>query len=311
MIVIGGDAIVDLIDRGNRIFEACPGGSTLNCALTCGQLNSDVLYTSTLSTDAYGELLVNRLRECHVDMRPDARSNAPTSLAVVSLSQADKPSYAFYREGTADREIPVDEIVAAFPRKMTIFHVGACALIPCEDQDAWLKVVLAAKARGALISIDPNCRPSMTKNIKRYRSGIARFFEIADLIKLSDEDLRYLHPEFMEDIFSNFSELYKPSLWIYTTGASGITGLTGGGVSARTSAYLPGQLLDTVGAGDTVQGALLSELDRLSLNPESLRALDQVTLESILTLAAQIAGINCTRLGCQPPTLDEVLEVFS
>ena len=92
MIVIGGDAIVDLIDRGNRIFEACPGGSTLNCALTSGQLNSDVLYTSTLSTDAFGELLVNRLRECHVDMRADARSDAPTSLAVVSIGQTDRPN---------------------------------------------------------------------------------------------------------------------------------------------------------------------------------------------------------------------------
>ena len=311
MIVIGGDAIIDLIDRGNRIFEAFPGGSSLNCALTSGQLNSDVLYTSTLSTDAYGELLVNRLRECHVDMRADARSDAPTSLAVVSLGQADQPNYVFYREGTADREIPVDEIIAAFPQKMTVFHVGACALIPYKDQEAWLKVALAAKSRGAIISIDPNCRPSMTKNLKRYRSGIAKFLEIADLIKLSDEDLRYLHPEFVEDIYLYFSELYRPALCVYTTGASGIRGLTGKGVSSAVSAYLPGQLLDTVGAGDTVQGTLLSELDRLSLNPESLRDLDQVTLESILTLAAQVAGINCTRTGCQPPTLDEVFEVYS
>ena len=311
MIVIGGDAIVDLIDRGNRIFEACPGGSTLNCALTCGQLNSDVLYISTLSTDAYGQLLVNRLRECNVGIRADARSNAPTSLAVVSLGPDDQPNYIFYREGTADREIPVDKIIAAFPQKMTVFHVGACALIPYKDQEAWLKVALAAKSRGALISIDPNCRPSMTKKLKRYRSGIARFFKIADLIKLSDEDLRYLHPEFIEDMFLNFSRLYRPALWVYTTGASGITGLTRRGVSAAVSAYLPGQLLDTVGAGDTVQGTLLSELNRLSLNPESLEALDQVTLESILTLAAQVAGINCTRAGCQPPTLDEVLKVYT
>ena len=311
MIVIGGDAIVDLIDRGNRIFEACPGGSTLNCALTSGQLNSDVLYTSTLSTDAFGELLVNRLRECQVDMRADARSDAPTSLAVVSIGQTDRPNYAFYREGTADREIPADEIIAAFPQKMTIFHVGACALIPYEDQEAWLKVALAAKSREAIISIDPNCRPSMTKNLTSYRSGIARFLEIADLIKLSDEDLRYLHPEFIEDIFLNFSELYRPALCVYTTGASGIRGLTGKGVSAAVPARLPGQLLDTVGAGDTVQGTLLSELDRLSLNPESLEALDQVTLASILTLATKVAGINCTRVGCQPPTLDEVLEVYS
>ena len=50
MIVIGGDTLIDLIDRGQRLFEAFPGGSTLNCALAAGQLGSKVLYVSTLSS---------------------------------------------------------------------------------------------------------------------------------------------------------------------------------------------------------------------------------------------------------------------
>ncbi|MGB0253015.1 MAG: PfkB family carbohydrate kinase, partial [Litorivicinaceae bacterium] len=198
MIVIGGDALVDLIDRGQRLFEACPGGSTLNCALAAGQLGSQVLYVSTLSTDSYGDLLANRLTECHVSLRTDARSSAYTSLAVVSLDETNQPSYAFYREGTADRDVPVADIVASFPETMSIFHVGSCALIPAEDQDAWLQVVMAAKDRGALISIDPNCRPSMTKDPIAYREGIARFLHVADLIKCSDEDLEYLHPEWTD-----------------------------------------------------------------------------------------------------------------
>ena len=68
MIVIGGDAIVDLIDRGQRLFEARPGGSTLNCALVAGQLGSQVLYVSTLSADCYGDLVADRLAECHVKL---------------------------------------------------------------------------------------------------------------------------------------------------------------------------------------------------------------------------------------------------
>ena len=55
--------------------------------------------------------------------------------------------------------LPVADIVASFPERMSIFHVGSCALIPVEDQDLWLQVVVAAKDRGALISIDPNCTP--------------------------------------------------------------------------------------------------------------------------------------------------------
>jgi len=310
VIVIGGDAIVDLIDRGQLLFEACPGGSTLNCALTSGHLGSDVLYVSTLSRDAYGDLLVARLQECHVTLRADARSDAYSSLAVVSLDETNQPSYAFYREGTADREIPVDAVIASFPPQMSIFHVGSCALIPSNDQDAWLQVVSAAQEHGALISIDPNCRPSMTTDPDRYRKGIARFLHVADLIKLSDEDLEYLHPEWNDQALSRFIETYSPQLCVYTRGSEGLTGLTRGGVTVSVEASLPGPLSDTVGAGDSVQGTLLSEIDRRELSDHALFELDAESLREILTFAARVAGVNCTRAGCQPPTREEVKTIF-
>ena len=311
MIVIGGDALVDLIDRGQRLFEACPGGSTLNCALAAGQLGSQVLYVSTLSADSYGDLLANRLAECHVQLRANARSSAYTSLAVVSLDQTNQPSYAFYREGTADRDVPVADIVASFPETMSIFHVGSCAVIPAEDQDAWLQVVMAAKDRGALISIDPNCRPSMTKDPTVYREGIARFFHLADLIKCSDEDLEYLHPEWTDRALEKFIETYSPQLCVYTEGAEGIRAVTKLGISAQVSAFLPGPLSDTVGAGDSVHGTLLSEIDGLGLVGQHLSELNESQLTDILLLASRVAGVNCTRAGCQPPTRAEVAEIFS
>jgi len=311
VIVIGGDAIVDLIDRGQRLFEACPGGSTLNCALAAGQLGSQVLYVSTLSADSYGDLLANRLAECYVQLRANARSSAYTSLAVVSLDQTNQPSYAFYRDGTADRDVPVADIVASFPETMSIFHVGSCALIPTEDQDAWLQAVMASKDRGALISIDPNCRPSMTKDPTAYREGIARFFHLADLIKCSDEDLEYLHPEWTGRALEKFIETYSPQLCVYTEGPKGIRAVTKLGISAQASAFLPGPLSDTVGAGDSVHGTLLSEIDRLGLVGQQLSELNESQLTDILLLASRVAGVNCTRAGCQPPTRAEVAEIFS
>ncbi len=310
MIVIGGDAMVDLINRGHRLFEAFPGGSTLNCALAAGQLGSKVLYVSTLSSDCYGDLLANRLAECQVKLRANARCSAHTSLAVVSLDEMNQPTYAFYRDGTADRDVPVADIVASFPERMSIFHVGSCALIPIEDQDLWLQVVVAAKDRGALISIDPNCRPSITKDPSAYREGIARFFRLADLIKCSDEDLEYLHPECTDCLFETFIEIYSPQLGIYTQGAEGLRATTKLGVSAKVSASLPGPLSDTVGAGDSVHGTLLSEIDRLGLLGQQLSELNASQLTQILLLASRVAGVNCARAGCQPPTRKEVAEMF-
>ena len=102
MIVIGGDAIVDLIDRERRLFEAFPGGSTVNCALAVGLMGSPVLYVSNISTDSFGDLLVDRLSECNVRLRPNSRSEACSSLAIVSFDEAGNPNYAFYRKETAD-----------------------------------------------------------------------------------------------------------------------------------------------------------------------------------------------------------------
>jgi fructokinase len=278
--------------------------------LAAGQLGSQVLYVSTLSTDSYGDLLAERLAECHVSLRTDVRSSANTSLAVVSLDETNQPSYAFYREGTADRDVPVADIVASFPQSMSIFHVGSCALIPTEDQDAWLQVVMAAKDRGALISIDPNCRPSMTKDPIAYRDGIARFLHVADLIKCSDEDLKYLHPEWTDRALEKFIETYSPQLCVYTQGTEGLQAVTKLGISAQVSASLPGPLSDTVGAGDSVHGTLLSEIDHLGLVGSQLSELNESQLTEILLLASRVAGVNCTRPGCQPPTRAEVAEIF-
>ena len=94
MIVIGGDTLIDLIDHGQRLFEAFPGGSTLNCALAAGQLGSKVLYVSTLSSDSYGDLLANRLAQCNVKLRA-IHVPRPIPLAVVSLDEMNQPSMLF------------------------------------------------------------------------------------------------------------------------------------------------------------------------------------------------------------------------
>ena len=148
----------------------------------------------------------------------------------------------------------------------------------------------------------------MTKDPIAYREGIARFFFLADLIKCSDEDLEYLHPEWPDRAFETFIETYSPQLCVYTQGAEGLRASTKLGVSAQVSASLPGPLSDTVGAGDSVHGTLLSEIDRLGLVGQQLSEINESQLTDILLLASRVAGVNCTRAGCQPPTRAEVTE---
>ena len=237
MIVIGGDALVDLIDRGKGLFEACPGGSTLNCALAAGQLGSEVLFVSTLSTDSYGDMLANRLAECNIRLRSNARSDAHTSLAVVSFDETNQPHYAFIVRGLPIGKSLSMKSLRLF-RSRCRFFMGSCALICSEDQNAWLQIVMAAKDRDALISVDPNCRPSMIQDPVQYRQGLERFFEEADLIKCSDEDLNYLYPDWTVNGAICFAEKYAPPLFVYTQGSSGLRGFTNLGISVEVEAAL-------------------------------------------------------------------------
>ena len=150
----------------------------------------------------------------------------------------------------------------------------------------------------------------MTKHLVAYREGIARFFRLADLIKCSDEDLRYLHPEWTDRAVETFIETYSPQLCVCTQGAEGLRAFTKSGISVQVSASLPGPLSDTVGAGDSVHGTLLSEIDRLGLVGQQLSELNESKLTEILLLASRIAGVNCKRAGCQTPTREEVAEIF-
>ena len=302
MIVAGGDAIVDLIGRGNRQYEAFAGGSVLNCALVSSALGSRVLFVSSLSKDSFGDLLIDRLKEYGVEFRGDDRVAENSSLALVTLDTFGKPQYSFYRTNTADRVIPVERIVAQMPEDSSfIFHTGSCALIPNDDRQKWLEIARIAKQHGALISIDPNCRPSMTPDLHEYRQGLEAFFELADLIKLSDEDLEFLYPSESQHSFEYFVDRFEPALCVLTEGEKGMIGRTQEGLIVSQPAILNGPLVDMVGAGDCIHGSLIAEIDRLGITSEEISNISENNLKSIMEFAAKVAGHNCAKAGCSPP----------
>jgi fructokinase len=71
------------------------------------------------------------------------------------------------------------------------------------------------------------------------------------------------------------------------------------------------QVVDTVGAGDTFSGATIFQLLQHGL--ESHTALENASAEvlgEVLNFAARAAAINCTRAGCNPPTLLEMESIW-
>jgi fructokinase len=281
------------------------GGSPYNLACATALQGASVGFIAPLSTDAFGQALLEHLQANHArSLLP--RSALPTSLAVVQVHEG-QPSYGFYREGVADRDYQVADVVALLEASPPgVLHTGSLMAMPPEHHKV-LQIVAVAKRLGWTISVDVNLRPRVAHDVPAYLQAVREVAALADWLKASDEDLELLG--FTEVSLANASSL--AAHWMdqgcsrvaLTFGAQGAY-LQVGDAHAQGAAPVV-DVKDTVGAGDTFWGSCLADWVRHdTLNNNSL-AMQRVphTLQRALVAAA----INCSRVGCQPPdtaTLD-------
>jgi fructokinase len=116
---------------------------------------------------------------------------------------------------------------------------------------------------------------------------------------MSEDDLAWLYPEMdFRTVAENFIN-EQTQLVVITKGAAGIDGFTQDG-----EVSVPGvavEVIDTVGAGDTV-GAIILE----GIVKYGLANLVGTLLEKVLIRASVAAAITCSRAGANPPFLQEL-----
>lgn len=308
-----GEALVDLIEQADTRFQACLGGSVCNFTLGLARQGVATTYLNPLSRDRFGRMFAARLLASGVRLGARSDSSCPTSLALVSLDPAGVPSYAFHRQGVADRDIDADALIAGFPDGFALLHTGGLALV-AEDLEKHLTAMHAANARGAMVSIDANLRPQVVPQVDAYVEGVLRALRQAQIAKLSDEDCAVLGlgdkspGELAEHLFAN-SSLQMIAL---TRGAQAAVLMTR---HACVEVPVPGNLpvVDTVGAGDCFHAGLIAYLARNGkLDPRQnggqipvLAALERDFLASALRHAIAAASVNIMRVGCDPATWEE------
>ncbi len=312
MIICGGENLMDVIEMpgqtGARRFEAHAGGSPFNCSRALGRMGAAVGYLGTLSTDSFGQQLLAALEGCAVD-HLGQRSDAPTSLAMVTLQQG-QPDYRFYRTDTADRRVTHDDLsktLQSLPQAQAL-HLGSIALINGPDADAWALLFENAFAAGLVTSLDPNIRPLLADgHAQTYRDRLLRMSAAARLIKLSDEDAAWWFPGLTpEAALKTLNNIAPQAVVILTQGADPVLCQWRGGAFEQPLSPVS-ELADTVGAGDTLMAGVLAGLDRIgALTPEAVMSADAGTLRRVIADAARAAAITCTRPGCDPPFAHEI-----
>ena len=303
-IFVLGEALMDCIAQPDGQLRPLMGGSPYNLARAAALRGATVRYLNPLSSDNFGIQLKAQLLSNGVAVTEQS-SRLPTSLAVIQLKDG-QPSYGFYREGIADRDYSVDSVLAQLKNAAPgILHTGSLALVPPEHEKV-LAIVQGAKALGWTVSVDINLRPKLAEDLNAYAAAVRSVMVWADWIKASDEDLETLGFEGVQ--LSESDRLVSALRSTAQPGALSRIALTFGGDGAYLD--IEGQhhrlpvpritVADTVGAGDTFWGNTLADW---AMQPADAAA----RVANTLALSMKAAAINCTRQGCQPPTLAEVL----
>lgn len=315
MFVVGGESLIDLISKpvgadGVRELVAKAGGSPMNCAIALSKLGNPTGFLCPISSDTFGDYILKPLNAAGVTQLIRERVREPTTLAVVTDDGKGNPRYAFYRE--ADRAFTKDGLIAALPDTVELFQIGGFATIEPHDTAIWLEVAREAKKRGATITTDPNLRPSLISDMDAYRKRILDSLDFVSLVKMSEEDLHTLDPgKSIEQHADALLGRDNIKLVVVTLGAEGSIAFTSS-TNVRSNIYPATPGGDNVGAGDTLMAGILTWLhDHGALLPSRMGTLSAEELRQMLWFGAVAAGINCSRVGANPPTRAEVEAVLA
>lgn len=298
--LVVGEALIDIVERPGEEPSGHPGGSPANVAVGLARLGRDVELVSWFAADAHGSVLRSHLELENVRLSAASARAGRTSTARARLDAAGSATYEFDLVWAP----PVPEPVVA----PVVLHTGSIAAV-LEPGAATVAQTVARYRDVATISYDPNVRPALMGDARQTLAIVERFVALADVVKVSDEDLAWLAPGADPHQVARRWLATGPALVVVTHGSDGAWAVTAGGLERRVPAA-PAEVVDSVGAGDSFTAGLLDGLWAAGLlggdRRAALRSIDAGTLERVLDQAAKIAAITVSREGANPPTRAEL-----
>ncbi len=302
MLLSCGDALVDFLPvksvDGRDAAVPVAGGSCLNIAIGMARLGAPAGFVGGISTDLFGRMIADHALVSQVDLRYATRSDHQTTLAFVR-TVAGEPQYAFYDEATASKNWIYRHNSIHFSEVEAI-HVGSTTLT--DEKGAAQALAMVEDARGSVtISFDPNCRPNLVRDKARYVDQMDAFAAAADIVRMSDVDFEFLYDGGDYEERAKAFMAAGTSLVVVTHGIKGAEAWhrAAGPVKVEAPAI---DVVDTIGAGDSFQAALLFALRAIGrIKNGALAQVNAGELDRALSFAAACAAFTCSRAGADPP----------
>ena len=306
MILCCGEALIDMLPRttteGEAAFAPYVGGAVFNSAIALGRLGAPAGFFSGLSSDLFGGQFRDALGASKVSSTYAHTSPRPTTLAFVRLTNG-QATYTFYDENTAGRMLTIEDL-PKLGTEIEAMLFGAISLIS-EPAGSAYEEFMRREHEARVMMLDPNIRPNFIPDKAKHLRRIREMMAMADIVKLSDEDLKWFDEAGShEDVVRNWLDR-GPKLIVVTHGSEGAVGYS----RAHKVTVMPQKVkvVDTVGAGDTFNAGILASLHEQGLlTKAAIGSLPEDAIRKALELGAKAAAVTVSRAGANPPWRHEI-----
>jgi fructokinase len=289
-----GEALIDIVERDGEVLGEHVGGSPLNVAIGLGRLGRAVDFLTHIGDDDNGRRIAEYVEDSGAQLVSGSKSAQRTPTAIAKLDANGAAQYVFDMHwelsGTPEVAPPV------------VAHTGSIAAF-LEPGCRATAALLDAYRPSATITFDPNVRPGLIDDHAEAVGRIDRVVERADVVKASDEDLRWIDPSRTPEQIARAWLATSPSIVAVTMGEHGAFAACAAGI-VRVPAQ-PVQVVDTVGAGDAFMTGLIDALWSLDLLGAEKRAdlasIDIAALEDVVRKASLSAALTVARAGADLP----------
>lgn len=296
MILVTGEALIDVVHRADGSVEEFVGGGPMNVAVGLARLEVETLLLTQLGADDRGRRVLDHLTDSGVEVLADQIPR--TATATARLDGSGVATYTFDLHWTlAHRQLPACDAL----------HVGSLGSQLEPGRESVVDLVDQAWGRGTPVSYDPNIRAALVDDPASTWSDLVSLAERSRVVKLSDEDVEVLHPGADPgDIARSLLAGEATELVLLTRGPDGASAFTGAAQAHRPAR--PAGVVDTVGAGDSFMAATLAALFAAGVLDGRGQPIpdEEDGLGRLLEAALEAAAVTCSRPGADPPALADL-----
>ena len=285
-----GESLIDIVERDGQITAEHVGGSPLNVAVGLARLGRDVDFLTRIGDDPYGQRVAEYVNAAGVQLVSGSRAADRTATARAAVGA----------DGSADYVFDLDWQLSGTPMVAPPLFVHTGSIAAVQEPGCLAVAALVDTYRvSATTTFDPNVRPSLITDQELARGRIGHLVERSDIVKVSDEDLRWINPNDTPERTARVWLALGPAIVVVTMGQHGSLALCAAG-EARVAAR-PVQVVDTIGAGDAFMVGLLDTLWELGLlsggQRAALRRIGLDTLTVALEAASLASALTVARAG--------------